>query len=80
MALQAIDSGFGTVGSQDYKYANAVIDEETGEVMNLRKLMKHPKYTETWTRAAANEYGRLFQGCGNNNDGSQRIEGTNTCH
>ena len=41
--------------------------------------MKHPKYTQTWTRAAANEYGRLFHGCGNNEDGSQRIEGTNTC-
>ena len=42
--------------------------------------MRHPKYTETWTRAAANEYKRLFQGCGRNKDGSQRIEGTNTCH
>ena len=48
--------------------------------MNLKKLMKYPKYTETWTRAAANEYGRLFQGCGSNDDGSQRVEGTNTCH
>ena len=41
--------------------------------------MRHPKYTEAWIRAAANEYGRLFQGCGRNEDGSQRIEGTNAC-
>ena len=48
--------------------------------MNLEKLLKHPKYTETWTRAAANEYGRLFQGCRSNEDGSQRVVGTNACH
>ena len=35
---------------------------------------------ETLTRAAANEYGRLFQGCGRNKDGSQRVDGTNACH
>ena len=34
MALQAINNGFDTIGSQDYKYTNAVIDEETGEVLN----------------------------------------------
>ena len=80
MALQAGDTGFGTAEAQDYKWANAVIDEETGEVMNLKKLLKHPKYMETWTKAASNEYGRLFQGCGRNKDGSQRIVGTNACH
>ena len=31
-------------------------------------------------KAASNEYGRLFQGCGRNEDGSQQIEGTNACH
>ena len=80
MALEAVNKGFGTIGDQNYKYANVVIDEETGDVMNLKKLLKHPKYTETWTRAAANKYGRLFQECGRNEDGSQRIEGTNACH
>ena len=48
--------------------------------MNLEKLLKHPKYTETWTKAASNEYGQLFQGCGRNKDGSQQIDGTNACH
>ena len=41
---------------------------------------EHPKYMETWTRVAANEYGRLFQKCGRNEDGSRRIEGTNAWH
>ena len=80
MALEAVKTGFGTIGDQNHKYANVIIDKETGDVMNLKKLLKHPKYTETWTRAAANEYGRLFQRYGRNNDDSQRIEGTNACH
>ena len=46
MALEAINKGFGKVGAQDYKWANVVIDEETGDVMDLKKLLKHPKYTE----------------------------------
>ena len=35
---------------------------------------------ETWTKAAANEYGRLFQGCCRKEDSSQRTKGTNACH
>ena len=66
MALVAINKGFGEIRAKGYIWANAVIDEETGEVMDLEKLLKHPKYTEAWTLAAANEYKRLFQGCGRN--------------
>ena len=66
---------------QGYKYANGVVDDETGKIMDLKSLLKHPKYIDTWTKAAADEYGRLFQGIGKSDDGSkQRIEGTNTCH
>ena len=36
MALEAVNTGFGTVGAHDYKWAHAVIDEETGEVVNLK--------------------------------------------
>ena len=36
MALEAINKRFEDVGQQDYKWANAVIDEETGDVMNLK--------------------------------------------
>ena len=53
---------------QHYKYCNAVIDEETGKMMELRDLLKHPKYQETWTRACSNEFGRLFQSVGKNAD------------
>ena len=36
MALEAINTRFGTVGPQDYKQANVVIDEKKGDVMNLK--------------------------------------------
>ena len=45
MALEAVNIGFGTVGAQDYKWAHAVIDEETGEVMNLKKTTKISEMT-----------------------------------
>ena len=57
-----------------------MIDEETEDVMDFKTPLKHPKYTEAWTLAAANEYGRLFQGCGRNKDGSERLKGTNACN
>jgi hypothetical protein len=45
-----------------------------------RDLLKDPKHQETWSQAAANEYGRLLNGVGKNKDGTQRVKGTNTCH
>jgi hypothetical protein len=66
---------------QEYKYrAEAVIDEETGKSMEYKDLLKDPKYREDWSRAAANKFGRLFNGAGKNKDGTQRVIGTNTCH
>jgi hypothetical protein len=66
---------------QEYKYrADAVINEETGKLMEYKDLLKDPKYREDWSRAAANKFGRLFNGVGKNADGTQRIVGTNTCH
>jgi hypothetical protein len=66
---------------QEYKYrADAVINEETGKPMEYKDLLKDPKYREDWSRAAANEFGCLFNGVGKNADGTQRIVGTNTCH
>jgi hypothetical protein len=37
------------------------------------------QHREPWSRAAANEFGRLFNGVGKNADGTQRVKGTNTC-
>jgi hypothetical protein len=66
---------------QEYKYrANAVIDEDTGMSMEYRDLLRDPKHREDWSRAAENEFGRLFNGAGKNKDGTQRVVGTNTCH
>jgi hypothetical protein len=56
---------------QEYKYrACAVIDEDTGKSMEYKDLLKDPKHRETWSRAAANEFGRLFNGAGKNEDGT----------
>ena len=53
---------------QGYKYANIVIDEESGKAMKYCELLKHPKYKEIRSMAGCKEYGRLFQGFGRNND------------
>jgi hypothetical protein len=50
-----------------------VHNTETGEYLNYRQLMRSPKHKETWSKSAANEFGRLAQGL---KDG--RVKGTNT--
>ena len=67
-------------GLQGYKYADTVIDEETGKALEYQELLKDPWYKDTWSRDGSNEYGRLFQGVGKNNNGTQHVKGTNTCH
>ena len=52
--------------------ALAVMDAETGKVLNYRQLMQSPKHKETWSKSSANEFGRLANGVGG------RIKGTNT--
>jgi hypothetical protein len=42
--------------------AGAVMDDETGELMDYKQLMKHAKYKQTWGRAFGNKIGRLAQG------------------
>ena len=51
---------------------NAVMDEETGEMLEYRDLLKHPVLGPDWNISGANEFGRLAQGVGN------RIKGTDT--
>ena len=55
------------------EYANAVLDGETGELMQYRHLINNPKYREDWFTSAGNEIGRLAQGMP-----SRGIEGTDT--
>jgi hypothetical protein len=42
--------------------AAAVMDDETGELLEYRQLMKKPKFQQTWGKAFGNEIGRLAQG------------------
>jgi hypothetical protein len=38
-------------------YANAVIDNKTGEIMEYQHLLKDPKHRERWQRSFRKEYG-----------------------
>ena len=50
----------------------AVIDAETGKLLNYRQLRKNLKYKKGWDISSANEFGRLVNGVGG------RVKGTNT--
>ena len=44
--------------------ALAVLDAETGKMLNYRQLMRHPIYKKDWQLSSANEFGRLVNGVG----------------
>ena len=44
--------------------ALAVMDEDTGKMLNYRSLLKIPKFKKLWSRSAANEFVRLANGVG----------------
>ena len=44
--------------------AMAVMDKQTGKLMNYRQLLNHPKYRKGWSLSSANEFGRLANGIG----------------
>ena len=48
-------------------------DEDTGEYLKYRQLIRSPKHSVIWNKSSANEFGRLAQGLP---DG--RVKGTNT--
>ncbi len=51
---------------------NAVMDKETGEMLEYRDLLKHPKLGPDWQIFGVNEFVRLAQGVGG------KIKGTDT--
>jgi hypothetical protein len=55
-----------------FETAQAIFDEQSGQMLKYQKLITHPKYREAWTHSSANEFGCLAQGVG------FRTEGTNT--
>ena len=44
--------------------AMAVMDAETGKLLNYKQLMRNPKYKKKWGISSANEFGRLANGVG----------------
>ena len=52
--------------------AGAVLDQDTGDLLEYKHLLKHPKLKETWDRGHVKEVGRLAQGL------PGVVEGTNT--
>jgi hypothetical protein len=55
-----------------YEHAGAILDDETGEMLEYRHLIKRPKYKAIWHNSFGNEIGRLAQGM------PGRVQGTNT--
>jgi hypothetical protein len=53
-------------------FIGAVIDNDTGAILEYWHLIKSEKYRRIWERSFANELGRLFQGI-------RDIPGTDTC-
>ena len=53
-------------------YDNAVLDGDTGKLLEYRHLIARPKYKQAWGASFGNEIGRLAQGM------PGRVEGTDT--
>ena len=55
-----------------YEIAGAVLDGETGEMIEYCHLRISPRYRDVWGKLSGNEIGRLSQGM------PGQIDGTNT--
>jgi hypothetical protein len=60
------------VAHQWRESANPVLNFDTGKLLKYCQFLRDPKHKDIWTKAGANEFGRLAQGVGG------RIDGTNT--
>ena len=54
------------------KAAQPGLDQDTGDLLEYRALLRHPKFKDAWNESAANEFGWLAQSL------KQGIKGTNT--
>jgi hypothetical protein len=54
------------------EHAQLVCNNETGQYLNYRQLIRDPKHKEIWFTSATNKFGHLAQGVGG------RVKGTNT--
>jgi hypothetical protein len=53
-------------------FIGAIINDNTGDVLEYRDLMKMEKHKHIWAHGFANKLGRLFKGIRN-------VPGTDTC-
>ena len=51
------------VENKDHE-AMAVLDRDIGKLLKYRQLIQDPRYKKEWSRLAANKFGRLAQGVG----------------
>ena len=54
-------------------FTGSVLDTETGEFLEYRHLIEHPKFKDDWGYSFGNEVGRLAQGMPGRNDGTNTI-------
>ena len=54
-------------------FAGAVIDDETGELLEYRHLIQRPKYKKDWGYSFGNEIGRLAQRMPGRNEGTATL-------
>ena len=52
--------------------ATSIIDDETGESLEYRHIIKRDKHKKIWVKYFSNELGHMAQGVGD------RLKGTNT--
>jgi hypothetical protein len=44
------------VARQQREAAHAVLNQETGELLEYRRLLKHPRFEDVWNRSTADEF------------------------
>ena len=54
------------------KFEGAILNKERGDQIECQKLVRNPKYKQTWSHSYSNEIGWLVQGM------PGRVDGTNT--
>jgi hypothetical protein len=52
---------------------NAVLDKDTGELLEMRHLLAHPKYKDVWGKSYTTELGHLAQGIPGVSEGTNTI-------
>ncbi len=69
MKLSTLDEG----------HSLAILDQESGQLLQHHQLRRDPCYKEVWNRSYSNQLGHLCQGIGTGDKaGGKQVAGTNT--